>query len=74
MSQSSRLTHAHVSAINGALLQAMAVKLALQSQGQSLKPTEFVDTLMTKISPFEQVPAQESKASGTDSQEQDSQM
>ena len=51
-SESAKLTHYHVSGINGALLQAMAVKLAIQTNS-AVDPLSFVDSLLGKISPFE---------------------
>ena len=40
-----RITHSHPSAVNGALLQAMAVKMALFSKAP-LNPVEFLDALI----------------------------
>ena len=51
-SESAKLTHYHVSGVNGALLQAMAVKLAMQTNSV-VDPLSFVDSLLGKISPFE---------------------
>lgn len=51
---STKLTHAHPSGINGAILQAMAVKLALQTPEGTLDPLKFVKVLMEKILPFEE--------------------
>lgn len=51
-SKSAKLTHYHVSGVNGALLQAMAVKLAMQTNSH-VDPLNFVDSLLCKIAPFE---------------------
>ena len=51
---STKLTHAHPSGINGAILQAMAVKLALQTPEGTLDPLKFIKVLMEKIIPFEE--------------------
>lgn len=52
-SESARLTHYHISGVNGALLIAMSVKLALQTNG-TVDPVNFVDSLLGKIAPFEE--------------------
>ena len=41
-----------MSGVNGALLQAMAVKLAMQTNS-AVDPLNFVDSLLGKIAPFE---------------------
>ena len=51
--ESSKLTHAHVSGVNNAVLQAMAIQLALKTEGK-LNPVEFIDQLLEKIAPFEE--------------------
>lgn len=53
MTKCSKLTHAHVSGVNGALLQAMAVKLALRAEGD-VEPFSFLDRLLQQIQPFEE--------------------
>ena len=52
--ESSKLTHAHVSGVNNAILQAMAINLALQTNRDKLNPVEFIDQLIEKIMPFEE--------------------
>ena len=68
-SESSKLTHSHISGVNGALVQAMAVKLALQSDG-AIDTQKFVDKLLQQIQPFEDL----STATTKDQDSQDSQM
>lgn len=68
---SSKLTHAHVSGVNNALLQAMAIRLALGTEKGKLNPVEFVDQLLEKIAPFEEG---KFDVEDSDSQEQLSQM
>ena len=51
---STRLTHAHISGINGALLQAMAIKHAMKSPIGSLDKLEFVSFLYESIQKFEE--------------------
>ena len=58
-----KITHPHPSGVNGALLQAMAVKLALKTAGDCDK-VKFVDSLLEKMRPFEQ-----DEACASDSQE-----
>ena len=69
--ESSKLTHAHVSGVNNAVLQAMAIQLALHTEEGKLNPVEFVDHLLEKISPFEEGKFDEEDS---DSQDQLSQM
>ena len=52
--ESAKLTHFHISGVNGALLQAMSIKLALQTEGQ-VDPVKFVDSLLQQIQPFEDI-------------------
>ena len=47
-----KITHSHPSAVNGALLQAMAVKMALFSK-LPLNPVVFLDALIKTMEPFE---------------------
>ena len=51
--KSSHVTHAHISGVNGSLLQGMAIGLALQSKPGELNSIKFVDKLMQEIAPFE---------------------
>ena len=53
-SKSSQLTHYHISGVNNALLQAMAIRQALQTEKGKLNRLEFVDELLKKIAPFEE--------------------
>lgn len=53
VTQSTKITHAHTSGINGALIQAMAIKLALNIPQGKLDPMEFLKLLEEKIKPFE---------------------
>lgn len=69
--ESSKLTHAHISGVNNAVLQAMAVQLALQTEKGKLNPVDFVDQLLEKIAPFEEGKFDEKDS---DSQEPLSQM
>lgn len=69
--ESSKLTHAHISGVNNAVLQAMAVQLALQTEKGKLNPVDFVDQLLEKIAPFEEGKFDEEDS---DSQEPLSQM
>ena len=52
--KSSQLTHSHISGVNNALLQAMAIKQALKTEEGQLNPVEFVDKLLEKIKPLEE--------------------
>ena len=52
--ESSKLTHAHISGVNNAVLQAMAIQLALTTEKGKLNPVDFVDQLLEKIAPFEE--------------------
>ncbi len=54
MTRSSRLTHCHISGVNGALLQAMAVKLALRTDQGKVDPVAFLGNLLQQIMPFEE--------------------
>lgn len=65
------MTHGHISGVNNALLQAMAIQLAMQTEEGKLNPVEFIDQLLEKIKPFEEGLFDED---GSDSQMQDSQM
>ena len=69
--ESSKLTHAHVSGVNNAVLQAMAIQLALKTGKGKLNPVEFIDQLLEKIAPFEEGKFDKEDS---DSQEQLSQM
>ena len=69
--ESSKLTHAHVSGVNNAVLQAMAIQLALTTEKGKLNPVDFVDQLLEKIAPFEEGKFDEKDS---DSQEPLSQM
>ncbi len=69
--ESSKLTHAHVSGVNNAVLQAMAIQLALRTEKGKLNPLDFIDQLLEKISPFEEGKFDEEDS---DSQESLSQM
>lgn len=40
--------------MNNALLQAMAIQLALHTEQGKLNPEEFVDRLLEKIKPYEE--------------------
>ena len=57
--------------MNNAVLQAMAVQLALQTEKGKLNPVDFVDQLLEKIAPFEEGKFDEEDS---DSQEPLSQM
>lgn len=48
------MTHYHISGVNNALLQAMAIQLALHTEQGKLNPEEFVDRLLEKIKPYEE--------------------
>ena len=52
--ESSQLTHYHISGVNNALLQAMAIRLVMQTEEGKLNGVEFVDELLKKIQPFEE--------------------
>ena len=69
--ESSKLTHAHISGVNNAVLQAMAIQLALTTEKGKLNPVNFVDQLLEKIAPFEEGKFDEEDS---DSQEPLSQM
>ena len=69
--ESSKLTHAHISGVNNAVLQAMAIQLALTTEKGKLNPVDFVDQLLEKIAPFEEGKFDEEDS---DSQEPLSQM
>jgi len=51
---SARITHAHSSAIIGAILQAFAVHTALELRGSDLEPVSFVDSLLSVVVPLEE--------------------
>ena len=51
--KTSLVTHAHISGVNGSLLQGMAIGLALRSKPGELNSIKFVDKLMQEIAPFE---------------------
>lgn len=57
--------------MNNAVLQAMAIQLALHTEKGKLNPVEFIDQLLEKIAPFEEGKFDEEHS---DSQEQLSQM
>ena len=52
--ESSQLTHYHISGVNNTLLQAMAIQEALKTEEGGLKTVEFVDKLLKKIKPLEE--------------------
>ena len=52
--ESSQLTHCHISGVNNALLQAMAIQQALKTMEGRLNPVEFVNQLLEKIKPLEE--------------------
>ena len=51
---SARITHAHSSAIIGAILQAVAVHTALKLRGGDLEPVTFVESLLSVVVPLEE--------------------
>lgn len=61
-----RLTHAHISGVYGAILQSMAIKLALQQTSGTLRAVEFVDSLLEQISPFEDENSEEEESKDTE--------
>lgn len=50
---SARITHFHPSAVTQTVLQAVAIKTAMQSTPSSLRPLEFVSSLLEKMTPLE---------------------
>ena len=51
---SSRITHAHISGINGALLQALAVKQAMEATStETLDVCKFIENLYENLKEFE---------------------
>lgn len=54
-SDSAAITHAHQSAIAGGVLQALAVKRALDLRGQALDTQEFVEYLLKKMEEVEKI-------------------
>ena len=50
---SARITHAHSSAVIGAILQAVAVHTALELRGSGLEPVTFVESLLSVVVPLE---------------------
>ena len=55
VTDSTKITHAHSSGINGALLQAMAIKLAMNTpQKPQLDRMKFIEVLQEKMKPFEE--------------------
>lgn len=60
-----------MSGVNNAVLQAMAIQLALHTEIGKLNPVEFIDQLFKKIVPFEEGKFDEEDS---DSQDQLSQM
>ncbi|KAL5471447.1 hypothetical protein EMCRGX_G029566 [Ephydatia muelleri] len=69
-----KITHSHPSAVNGALLQAMAVKMALFSK-LPLNPVVFLDALIKTMEPFEstdKAPPEGSEGNGVEGDSQPS--
>lgn len=50
---SSRVTHSHPSAVNNAILQAAAIKVAFRTEVGKLEPVQFIDTLTELMRPHE---------------------
>ena len=59
--ESSKVTHFHPSGINNAMLQAIAIKFALQAEMDQLNPADFIKKLSEFIQPFEPVDQLEAK-------------
>ena len=54
-SESSAITHAHASAVAGGVLQALAIKRALDLREKVLDTQEFMDYLLKKMEKVEKL-------------------
>ena len=59
-----RITHSHIQAIQGAILQCYAVELALRTQ--KLDTDDFIDELIDKLKPLEEESAKLQKDQESD--------